>query len=112
MIKIKVICNNLAVVTETPNASPLGQFMHITNDLMQQNFKGKVIFDLLISKGTNERFVEAEFDGCRIIRSSLKVKEVTNVPEQILNSQNEFFSVNKRYLYNSVLTKQELQLFR
>ncbi|EPA0510164.1 type II toxin-antitoxin system RnlB family antitoxin [Vibrio alginolyticus] len=109
MTNIEVINRTIAVVTELPQQPVLNQFRLIADELLRAEFKGKVVFDLLISKGMNARFVEAYFDGKTIVRSSLRVSSTNDIPNEIVVRQSHFFVKNSNLLGTSILSSQEIQ---
>ncbi|ELA7336909.1 TPA: type II toxin-antitoxin system RnlB family antitoxin [Vibrio parahaemolyticus] len=109
MTNIEVINRTIAVVTELPQQPVLNQFRLIADELLRAEFKGKVVFDLLISKGMNARFVEAYFDGKTIVRSSLRVSSANDIPNEIVVRQSHFFVKNSNLLGTSILSSQEIQ---
>ncbi len=109
MTNIEVINRTIAVVTELPQQPVLNQFCLIADELLRAEFKGKVVFDLLISKGMNARFVEAYFDGKTIVRSSLRVSSANDIPNKIVVRQSHFFVKNPNLLGTSILSSQEIQ---
>lgn len=109
MTNIEVINRTIAVVTELPQQPVLNQFRLIADELLRAEFKGKVVFDLLISKGMNARFVEAYFDGKTIVRSSLRASSTNDIPNEIVVRQSHFFVKNSKLLGTSILSSQEIQ---
>lgn len=111
MINLEVIDQNMAVVTELPQQPPLNQFNQITEELIRFGFTGKVLFDLLISKGVSNRFVVAEFDGKNILRNTLRISSTSDIPSKIMTRQINFFASNPNLLRASMLTKSEIDTF-
>jgi hypothetical protein len=111
MNNLRVINRTTAVVTELPQQPVLSQFHMITGELLRAKFKGKVFFDLLVSKGIDSRFVEAEFDGNTIVRSTLKNTLTSDIPKKLVETQSDFFSKNTNLLKASILNRQDIQRF-
>ncbi|HGI1702963.1 TPA: type II toxin-antitoxin system RnlB family antitoxin, partial [Streptococcus pyogenes] len=52
------------VVVATSYVSPLSQVYAIANELKSVDYKGEVIFDLVLSNGfSSNRFLKTDFDG-------------------------------------------------
>jgi hypothetical protein len=67
--------------------SPLEYLQDIEKDLAKKNFKGLVLFDLLLSNGDEyNRYVEAYFDG--------KFFELSSFKGPTLNQEIEHISIN------------------
>ncbi|TOB59042.1 type II toxin-antitoxin system RnlB family antitoxin [Vibrio parahaemolyticus] len=109
MTNIEVINRTIAVVTELPQQPVLNQFRSIADELLRAKFEGKIVFDLLLSKGINARFVEAYFDGQTIVRSSLRASSADDIPSEIVVRQSRFFAKNSTLLGTSILSSQEIQ---
>lgn len=109
MTNIEVINRTIAVVTELPQQPVLNQFRLIADELLRVKFEGKVVFDLLISKGMNARFVEAYFDGKTIVRSSLRVSPEEDIPKEVVIKQSHFFAKNSNLLGTSMLSSFEIE---
>ncbi|MEM5482132.1 type II toxin-antitoxin system RnlB family antitoxin [Pseudoalteromonas fuliginea] len=110
MTNIKVFNCSIAVVTELPQQPVLNQFSTITEELLRSKFKGKILFDLLISKGLKSRFVEAHFDGKEIIRESLRISLDEDIPNEIVSNQSQFFANNINLLNTSMLSSKEIRI--
>lgn len=83
----------------------------VADELKELSYKGKVIFDLVISNGlSGERFYEAYFNGCEF--DSLSFHRRESVPSSILDISNKFYIRNIHVLDNSVLTKAQKFLFK
>jgi hypothetical protein len=106
---LKLVSNSLAVVTEMPHKPIMNQFKKITEELLLAHFSGVVLFDLAISKGLEERFVQVIFDGAKINRNSFVQVNNSKVPPNVLKTQNTFFSNNSTLLKSSMLTSSEIE---
>lgn len=81
----------------------------INKELSKKDFKGEIVFDLLLSNGNNsQRFFKAVFDGLKILNTSYKV---LNPDHRILRKTNEYFKKNRSLFENSVLSNREIQRF-
>lgn len=93
------------VVFATTYENPLENLTAIKKFLCAKNFKGKIIFDLLLSNGNEpNRFIESYFDGIYFDDSTFKIAKVDNIIEEFsLN----FFHNNLNLLNNSILNNIE-----
>jgi len=105
-----VFIDQTAVVTELPQQPVFNQFRKLAKELLHADFEGKVVFDLLISKGTSARFVEAYFDGKEIVRSSMKLTSSEELSLEIVKRQSQFFAQNARILKTSMLSNMEIEM--
>ena len=92
--------------------SRLDEYLNaIAEKLRESQYKGKIIFDLLISNGlSSDRFYEAYFDGYKFDLKSFVKK--TDVPPSIIDISNNFYNNNLQFLENSVLTKPQKYMFK
>ena len=84
----------------------------IQNILKKHHYKGKCIFDLLLSNGIdkNNRFFEAHFNGRYFDLTSFKnIKEINTYVEKTSNS---FYANNFDLIDNSILTKPQKFLLK
>lgn len=89
------------VVFSTSYVNPLEDIECIQEEL-KNRFKGKVLFDLLLSNGnSSNRYLEAEFNGFQFVPSSFKVLE--KVDAFIKEITGMFYQNHPDYLSNSVL---------
>jgi len=89
------------VIFSTSYVSPIEGIMDIEEEL-KYLFKGKVLFDLLLSNGmSSNRFVEALFDGERFDYSSFK--SLNNVDAELKQESTIFYQNNSELLENSIL---------
>jgi hypothetical protein len=82
----------------------------IANNLKGFSYKGKMLFDLVMSNGLSDRFYEAYFDGQRFDNKSFI--KLTEIPCSIIEISNNFYRDNLFLLDNSVLTKPQKFLFK
>lgn len=91
------------VIYSTSYINPIEDLNNIEEDL-KWNFKGKVIFDLLLSNGvSSNRFIEAEFDGDKFNYNSFK--SLKDVDTLVVQKSSDFYQRNLSLLKNSVLPK-------
>jgi Antitoxin to bacterial toxin RNase LS or RnlA len=97
------------VIFSTSYINPLEEYDHIQEEL-KGRFKGKVLFDLLMSNGiSSNRYVEAEFNGAQFDPSSFKAIEKVDVAIKAMT--NKFYK-SRSDLSNSVLSNTEISLIR
>ncbi|PWW26628.1 RnlB antitoxin of RnlAB toxin-antitoxin system [Cytobacillus oceanisediminis] len=90
------------VIFSTSYVNPIEDIDDIEEEL-KPLFKGKVVFDLLLSNGfTSNRFVEAEFDGTRFNHSSFKA--LKDVNDCIIKEASHFYSSHSGLLKNGILS--------
>ena len=84
---------------------------NVTKNLTSINFKGLVLFDLLLSNGTNknQRYFQAFFNGEKFDFNSFKN---VNVPIEIENLSNLFYAHNLDLINKSILTKPQKFLLK
>jgi hypothetical protein len=104
--------SNYPFISLSVDYSRIDEYLNeIAGKLSEIQYKGKVLFDLLISNGlSNDRFYEAYFDGCKFDLTSFVKK--TDIPPSILDISYEFYINNLHVLDNSVLTKPQKFLFK
>jgi len=82
--------------------SPLEYLQDIEKDLVKKNFKGIVLFDLLLSNGDEyNRYVEAYFDGNFFELSSFKGPTLN---QEIKCISINFFKKHPEYIDKGVLS--------
>lgn len=90
------------VIFSTSYVNPIEDIDDIEEEL-KPLFKGKVVFDLLLSNGlTSNRFVEAEFDGTRFNHASFKA--LKDVNDLIIREATNFYSIHSELLKNGILS--------
>lgn len=98
------------VVFSTSYVSPIEGISEIEGEL-ENNFRGKVLFDLLLSNGlSSNRFLEADFDGKHFDYTSFKTLLEVNI--EVRKELTEFYQKNVEYLKNSVLPNAHQYLIR
>ena len=84
------------------NDSPLEYLVDIEKDLAERNFKGYILFDLLLSNGNEyNRFLEGYFDGESFDSASFKCPRLKHGVER---DSLLFFKRNQEYLDKGVLS--------
>jgi hypothetical protein len=73
--------------------------------LKQRAFKGTVIFDLLLSNGQFNRFVEIDFIENKFNKRS--IRKINNINSEIAIKSSIFYSKNINYLSRGILSKNE-----
>ncbi|WP_017756795.1 type II toxin-antitoxin system RnlB family antitoxin [Calidifontibacillus oryziterrae] len=90
------------VVIATSYVSPLSEIYAISYELKSMNYKGEVIFDLVLSNGfSSNRFLKTNFDGEKLNIGEIKV--LTSLKSNILDEIYVFFSENPQYVLASSL---------
>ena len=71
--KINKIDNEKTVVFSVSHHSPTEQLDSIAKELLKKQFKGIVIFDMLLSSGnTKQRYFESMFNGTNFLNESFE----------------------------------------
>ncbi len=79
--------------------------------LKEKSFKGKVIFDLLLSNGNSfNRYIEMLFDGDNFEIKTTRI--INDIDDNIINNSLDFYSSHESYLDNSVLSKSQKFLIK
>jgi len=100
-----VIVNDNAVVFINSNKRLPEIITKIETNFKKKKYSGLVIFDLLISNGLNNRFLEVPFlSGSFILKELKKIESIEN---SILDTANDYFRSNKEYIQNSFITRLE-----
>jgi hypothetical protein len=108
MLNIRKIENEKIIITESFDSSIFSQIPEIDQQLKKIDFRGLVIFDLLISMGLDERFMSGYFDGEHMDRTSIEMMD--GVDADIVKFQNQFFMANKGLLNCSMVSRHERQM--
>jgi hypothetical protein len=96
------VCSYPYIVLSTSYRNPLEEISTIENEL-KNNFKGRVIFDLLLSNDySSNRFLEAEFDGMHFKYTSFKPVEC--VDKIIKDIARDYYQKNMGYVNESILS--------
>lgn len=90
------------VVVATSYVSPLSQVYAIANELKSIDYKGEVIFDLVLSNGfSSNRFLKTVFDGDQL--NIAKIEVLSKVKNNILDELYVFFYEHPQYVKASSL---------
>lgn len=91
--KINQITNNQVVVFSTSYHSPTEQLDSIAKELLKKQFKGVVIFDMLLSNGnTKQRYFESMFNGTNFLSESFKT--ICEQAVELKEISHKFYSKN------------------
>ncbi|MDQ0341108.1 hypothetical protein J2S00_003952 [Caldalkalibacillus uzonensis] len=94
--------NNVCLILSNSYINPLEELESIESDL-QNNFTGKVIFDLLLSNGnSSNRFMEAIFDGNKFDYSSFKI--ITDVDVTIKKISASYYRNNENLMQSTIVS--------
>lgn len=92
-----------AIIFSTDYISPIEELSEIENELRENKYMGTIIFDLLLINGNSEnRFIEAFFDGMSFDRKSFKIAD--KLPCMINDLSSEFYYNNLYLVENSRLS--------
>ena len=90
------------VVVATSYVSPLSQVYAIANELKSVDYKGEVIFDLVLSNGfSSNRFLKTDFDGNQL--NIGKIEAFSKVKDNILDELYVFFYEHPQFVKASSL---------
>ncbi|MGH0555548.1 type II toxin-antitoxin system RnlB family antitoxin [Bacillus pretiosus] len=90
------------VVVATSYVSPLSQVYAIANELKSVDYKGEVIFDLVLSNGfSSNRFLKTDFDGDQL--NIGKIEAFSKVKDNILDELYVFFYEHPQFVKASSL---------
>lgn len=98
------------VIVSTSYANPLPHVFEIKDILLDSNFKGFILVDLLLSNGFNEnRFLKVYFDGTNFDIFNSKIE--SHVSSRLLNDLYSFY-IRKPELIenNNILPKAQKHL--
>ena len=97
-----IIEQSKCIILSTSYINPLSDLNLIENELKQKNYKGEVIFDLLLTNGKSEnRFLEAKYNY-GFDQSSFIILE--NTYPWLLKLSKNFYESNLNLIDNSILT--------
>ncbi|MED2879581.1 Antitoxin to toxin RNase LS or RnlA [Bacillus wiedmannii] len=90
------------VVVSTSYVSPLGKIMKISKTLAESNYKGEVLFDLLLSNGfAPNRFLIMVFDGKKLQVNTREI--ISDISEEVLNELYGFYNEHPQWIEQSSL---------
>lgn len=99
------------LVMSTSYASPLSSIFMISDDLAKENYKGEVLFDLLLSNGfTPNRFLSMQFDGTKLLPQT--TKKISQIPEKLLKEIYSFYYEHAEYVEQSSLPDVQKHLLK
>ncbi|MDC0800767.1 type II toxin-antitoxin system RnlB family antitoxin [Clostridium paraputrificum] len=91
------------IILSTSYISPLDELFDLEEQLKQLEYKGKIIFDLLLCNGLERnRFLETFFDGDFVDLSSISI--LYGVDERIKKISRSFYKENLDILETSILS--------
>jgi len=92
--------------------SPTEELINISKDLKKKNIKGKIIFDLLLSKGNlKNRYIELFFDGKKFDYNSLNKIDINKCEKKIINISNDFYQKKYNLIESSQILTKSIKLF-
>lgn len=98
--------NSYYIIISTSSTTPLDYRTEIEDNLKVSSYKGKVLFDLLLSNGFSpNRFIEMDFDGNKLISNSASVIDVKDVG--LKKFLYKYYSEVPNYIDNSILSNSE-----
>ena len=99
------------IVLSTSYMSPLDELFDLEEKLHQLEYKGIIVFDLLLCNGLEQnRFLETFFDGNFIDLSSISILD--QVDEKIEEISRSFYRENPHILENGILTDAHKYIIR
>ena len=110
--RLNKIDDNQTIVYSISFHSPTEQIKSIEKELINKDFKGKVIFDFLLTNGdTKQRYFETFFDGKEINLNNFKnIFEKSNELKKI---SLEFYFKNFKYVEQSeIVSKSTMFLIK
>ncbi|EOD00002.1 type II toxin-antitoxin system RnlB family antitoxin [Caldisalinibacter kiritimatiensis] len=110
---IKKTCSNIYeyVIMSTSYINPFDEREAIEKELKKLNYRGKVLFDLLLKNGLNyNRYIEVIYNGERFDIQTCK--PVENIDTSIKRFCTEFYRDNCHLLDNGILPKAQQFLIR
>jgi hypothetical protein len=109
LYKIEKISDRSALIFGTTYMNPISYLSDIEKTLVEAEFSGKVVFDLLLSNGySSNRFVEAYADGRKIHMPSMKVISESNLDKATLDIIHSFYKAHSLLVEaNEILLDEE-----
>ena len=84
--------------------SPFDEIEELENDLREMNFKGIVLFDLILCNGVSpNRFIKSYFDGNSFYSNTFEI--VSNIKDNIKLISSNFYKNNSDLIDKGVLSK-------
>lgn len=107
---IKMVSHDSMIITAYPDSNPINKLKIIAHELIENKFKGTIVFDLLVFNGNEfNRFVSITFDGLRFDKKNIKYH--AHIDPLLEIEQNNFFINNDYLLSASVLSSKEISNF-
>lgn len=108
---VNVQSEEYKLVISTSYVSPLSKIFLIAKELSSQEYKGEVIFDLLLSNGfASNRFLKMTFDGTKLTPDSTKV--ISNVSDSLLKEIYNYYFKHPEYVERSSLPDTQKHLLK
>lgn len=108
---MKTLGHDRMIFTAYPDSNPINKLKIIANELIENKFKGTIVFDLLVFNGNEiNRFVSITFDGLKFDKKNIKYH--AHIEPLLEMEQNSFFIKNDHLLSASVLSSKEISNFR
>ena len=99
------------IIMSTSHFNPFDERKEIEQILMQNNYKGKILFDLLLKNGlAYNRYIEVFFDGKHFDISSIQPIEL--VESSIKTFSSQFYKKHSYMLEGSILPKPQQFLIK
>ena len=99
------------LVLSVSYVSPFDEIEELEKDLKEMNFKGVVLFDLILCNGVSpNRFIKAYFDGNSFDSNTFEV--VSNIKDDIKLISSSFYKDNNDLIDKGVLSKQHSFLLK
>ena len=84
--------------------SPFDEIEELENDLREMNFRGVVLFDLILCNGVSpNRFIKSYFDGNSFSSSIFEI--VNNIKDDVKLISSNFYKNNSDLIDKGVLSK-------
>ncbi|WP_422452070.1 type II toxin-antitoxin system RnlB family antitoxin [Endozoicomonas sp. ALC066] len=111
MIKFRKVDNSeIAVITAIAGYHPMQHLKALSAELNSIDYCGVVVFDLLVFNGQSDnRFATLFFNGKSFDRASFKTP--TDIDQNLINKQDNYFRTHPDLLKKSVLSFSELKNF-
>nr|WP_294927776.1 type II toxin-antitoxin system RnlB family antitoxin [uncultured Flavobacterium sp.] len=91
--------------------SRLDEYIYdVEKELKKKKYIGKIVFDLLVNNGINDRFYSCLFDGQKILLGSLS--SIKNLDNDIQKASSNFYLSNFDIINNSYISKQSKFLIK
>lgn len=111
--RIERVCHNAYkyIVLSTSYINPFDEKDEIENNLKKENYKGKILFDLLLKNGIGyNRYIEIVFDGEKFDINTLKPLE--NVDQDLKLFSTNFYKNHSHLLENTIVPQAQRFLIR